>query len=89
MTGAFELSMIPAVLPEIMLILLAVLVLVLDLVYRDRENTALGWITAVGLLVAAGLGVAFSRPAGKRLCPGHTSQRSKSSIVSRRRQSVA
>lgn len=62
MTGAFELSMIPAVLPEIMLILLAVLVLVLDLVYRDRENSALGWITAVGLLVAAGLGVAFSRP---------------------------
>ncbi|MBN1373049.1 MAG: NADH-quinone oxidoreductase subunit N [Anaerolineaceae bacterium] len=65
MTGAFELSMIPAVLPEIMLILLAVLVLVLDLVYRDRENSALGWITAIGLLVAAGLGVAFSRPASE------------------------
>jgi len=61
-TGAFELSMITAVLPEIALIVLAVLVLVLDLVWRDRENAVLGWITAVGLLVAAGAGVRISRP---------------------------
>jgi NADH-quinone oxidoreductase subunit N len=62
-TTAFEPSMVLAVLPEIALVILAVVVLALDLIWHNRENRALGWITAVGLVVAAGLGLAFSRPA--------------------------
>jgi NADH-quinone oxidoreductase subunit N len=60
--AAFEPAMFLAVLPEIALIVLAVLVLVLDLVWQDRENGNLGWLTAGGMLVAALLGVIFSQP---------------------------
>jgi NADH-quinone oxidoreductase subunit N len=53
-----------AILPEIGLLVLAGLVLVLDLTLRNREGRGvLGWTTAIGLVVIAGLAVAFARPA--------------------------
>jgi NADH-quinone oxidoreductase subunit N len=56
-------SMVLAVLPEIGILLLAGIILVLDLTLRQREDrSVLGWTTAVGLIVIAGLSVAFSRP---------------------------
>lgn len=61
-TAAFEPAMFLAVLPEIALIVLTALVLLLDLVWQDRENTNLGWVTAGGMVVAALLGVIFSQP---------------------------
>jgi len=51
-----------AVLPEIALIVLAALVLALDLFWRERESTNLGWVTAAGLMIAALLGALFARP---------------------------
>lgn len=50
-------------LPELGLVILAVVVLVMDVVLRNRETTALGWVTAAGLTAIAGLALVFSRPA--------------------------
>ena len=61
-TAVFDPSMLLAVLPEFTLIVLAGLILVLDVLWRDRETTNLGWVTAGGILVAAILGVIFSQP---------------------------
>ncbi|GAP15275.1 NADH dehydrogenase subunit N [Longilinea arvoryzae] len=62
MSAQFDPSMFLAILPEMGLILLAALTLVLDLIWRDRRCRFLGWITAGGLAVVAGLSVAFARP---------------------------
>ncbi len=52
-----------AILPEIGLLVLAFVVLVLDQATRRRtERNFLGWVTAAGLVVIAGLGAYFSRP---------------------------
>jgi len=62
MSVQFDPSMYLAILPEIGLIVLAAITLVLDLVWQDRRCRYLGWITAGGLAVIAGLAVAFARP---------------------------
>ncbi|HWQ05462.1 MAG TPA: NADH-quinone oxidoreductase subunit N [Longilinea sp.] len=62
MSAQFDPSMYLAILPEIGLIVLAAITLVLDLVWQDRRCRYLGWITAGGLAVIAGLAVAFARP---------------------------
>lgn len=62
MSAQFDSSMFLAILPEIGLIALVGLVLVLDLIWQDRRCRTLGWITAGGLALIAGLAVAFSRP---------------------------
>ena len=43
-------TMIQVILPEILLVVLAAVVLVLDLVLRDEQRRSLGWVTAGGLL---------------------------------------
>lgn len=48
-SGNFESWMILAILPEMLLLGLAVLVLALDLILPDERRSALGWITAGGL----------------------------------------
>ena len=58
----FEPAMLLAVLPEITLVILAALILLMDVIWRDRESTELGWLAAGGMLVAAILGLIFSRP---------------------------
>ena len=50
------------VLPELALILLGVLILALDLAWRDRPNPPLGWIGAAGMLVIGVLAAVFSQP---------------------------
>jgi len=57
-------SLILAILPEIGILVLAATILVLDLLLhrRERGRAILGWTTAIGLVVIAGLAVAFSRP---------------------------
>lgn len=51
-----------AILPEIGLVVLAVLVMALDLVLGETRRRNLGWVTAGGLLVIAALSILFSRP---------------------------
>ncbi len=48
--GNFEPSMILAVLPEILILVLALVVLGLDLVLNEERRGSLGWVTAAGLL---------------------------------------
>lgn len=51
-----------AILPEIGLVVMAVLVMALDLVLGETRRRNLGWVTAGGLLVIAALSILFSRP---------------------------
>lgn len=52
-----------AILPEIGILVLATIILVMDLIlHRQAGREALGWTTAAGLMVIAGLAVVFSRP---------------------------
>lgn len=58
----FQPAMILAILPELMLVLLAPIVLTVDLLARDRHQTLLGWLTAGGMTLAAIAGILFSQP---------------------------
>jgi len=60
--GSVNASMILAVLPEILLLVLALVVLALDLSLRDEQRSSLGWITAGGLLVTILISLAVGRP---------------------------
>jgi NADH-quinone oxidoreductase subunit N len=55
--------MVLAILPEIGLLVLAGIILIIDVVARnkDRKGT-LGWTTAIGLVVIGGLSLAFAQP---------------------------
>ena len=55
-------EMIRAILPEIGLVVLALLVLVFDLAWRGKEKRNLGWLTAGGLVVVFIISLVFSRP---------------------------
>ncbi len=58
----FEPWMILAILPEILLIVLAFIVLILDLVLSEKARRNLGWVTAVGLGLIMIAGLFFSQP---------------------------
>jgi NADH-quinone oxidoreductase subunit N len=60
----FEPKMIFAILPEILLVLLAGIVLVFDAIWKPEVKRGLGWITVCGLLLIMVLSVLFSRPSG-------------------------
>jgi NADH-quinone oxidoreductase subunit N len=59
---SFEPWMVQALLPEILLLALALLVLLVDAIWHGRSRTWLGWFTAIGLVVTLVVGVVFSRP---------------------------
>jgi NADH-quinone oxidoreductase subunit N len=64
-SGEFSSVMFLAILPEIGLVLLAAILLILDLAWRDKSevrNRSLGWITAAGLLVLMIAAILFSNP---------------------------
>ncbi len=61
-TGEFTTTMLLAILPEIGLVVLAGIVLVLDLAWRDMRCRNLGWFTAAGLVLVGGLSLAFAQP---------------------------
>ena len=50
-SGQFTSAMVLAILPEIGLVALAVILLVVDLLWRGETRRFLGWLTAVGLAV--------------------------------------
>jgi NADH-quinone oxidoreductase subunit N len=54
--------MILAILPEIGLLVLAIIVLALDALLRKPKRTYLGWVTAGGLVLVGVLAAIFSRP---------------------------
>ena len=58
----FEPWMVQALLPEILLLALALLVLLVDAIWHGRARPWLGWFTALGILATLVLGVVFSRP---------------------------
>ncbi len=58
----FEPWMIVAILPEILVVILAVFVLLLDLALKEKFRRNLGWVVAVGLGLILVLGLIFSRP---------------------------
>jgi NADH-quinone oxidoreductase subunit N len=60
----FEPWMVLAILPEILLLVLALIVLVCDLVLPDRHRRNLGWVTAVGLGLIIIISLFVSRPTG-------------------------
>ena len=59
---AFDSSMIQAILPEILLLVLAGAILTVDLIWRSRRPFPLGWITAGGLIAILVVSLVFSRP---------------------------
>lgn len=62
MFGSIDATMIRAILPEILLVLLAGIVLAYDLILRDGSRRGLGWLTAGGLALIFILSLAFARP---------------------------
>ncbi len=60
--GSFDVTMVLAILPEILLLSLAVLILGLDLFLSERARGNLGWITAGGLALIIGVSLFASRP---------------------------
>ena len=56
-------TMILAILPEILLLVLAVLVLAFDLIWPDDRKRGLGWLTAGGLALIFVVSLLFARPA--------------------------
>jgi NADH-quinone oxidoreductase subunit N len=62
--------MILAVIPELGLVILALLVLGFDLVWKEDRRRALGWLTAGGMLLIAVLALVFARPAAPGLIFG-------------------
>lgn len=60
--GTINLFMIQAILPEILLLVLALLILFFDLVLKEEQRQNIGWITAGGLAVIIGAALIFSRP---------------------------
>lgn len=58
----FDSVMFMAILPEILLLILAGFVLALDLILPQEQRTHLGWITAGGLLVILAASLMVARP---------------------------
>lgn len=62
MISSIDSTMIRAILPEIGLVVLALIVLVYDLVWREEQRRGLGWLTAGGLTLIIILTAIFARP---------------------------
>ncbi len=64
-SAVFTTQMFQAILPEIGLLVLAVILLVLDVIWNkqpQRRGKWLGWVTALGLTVLLALTLVFARP---------------------------
>ena len=53
-----------AIIPEISLLVLAIVILVVDLVFKNSKKSYLGWLTAIGLAIALVFTLIYSRPSG-------------------------
>jgi NADH-quinone oxidoreductase subunit N len=71
MIPSYDSSMILAILPEILLLVLAGAILTIDLIWRPSKNYNIGWITAAGFLAIIVVALFVSRPEdGERLIFG-------------------
>lgn len=61
----FEPATILAILPEILLFGLAIIILLVDLLFKRSEKSFLGWLTAIGLTAILVVTLAYSRPTGE------------------------
>jgi NADH-quinone oxidoreductase subunit N len=62
MLDGITLAMVQAILPEIMVLLLAALILIVDLALPEEKHGSLGWIAAVGLGLTIALSLLLARP---------------------------
>lgn len=60
--GSFDMTMVLAILPQILLLFLAVIILILDLILSERGRYNLGWVTAGGLVLIIGVSLFAARP---------------------------
>jgi len=63
-SGSIDSTMILAILPEILLLVLAGFVLVFDLVWSEDKRRRLGWLTVGGLVLIIVLSFALAQPGG-------------------------
>ena len=63
--GSFEPTMVLAILPEILLVVLAGLILAVDAIWRPETKRNLGWLTAGGLLVVMVVSFLVAIPQGQ------------------------
>ena len=64
MFGNIDSTMILAILPEILLLILAGFVLVFDLFWPEEKRRNLGWLTAGGLILTIVVSLAIAAPSG-------------------------
>ena len=64
MFGSITSTMILAILPEILLLVLAGLIMVFDAFWSDDKRRSLGWVTAGGLVLILILGLVLATPQG-------------------------
>jgi NADH-quinone oxidoreductase subunit N len=62
MIPSYDSSMMLAILPEILLLALAVVILTIDLIWRPSKHHNLGWISAAGFLTIMIVAIFTSRP---------------------------
>jgi len=62
MSSTFDYSMWMAILPEILLLVVAGLIFTLDLVLPKEKISQLGWLTAVGLIFVMGISWVVAKP---------------------------
>ena len=62
MFGSIDSSMVLAILPEILLLVLAGLILVFDLIWSKEKKRNLGWLTASGLALILIVSLAIAQP---------------------------
>lgn len=65
MFGNLDPSMFLAILPEILILVLAGLVMLFDVLWDEEHRRGLGWLTASGLVLTLIVGLVFSRPGGE------------------------
>ena len=62
MSGSINSTMTFALLPELLLLVLAGFVLAFDLIWSNERKRGLGWLTAGGLFLTLVLSLIFARP---------------------------
>ena len=67
MSGSINSTMTFALLPELLLLILAGLVLAYDLIVSDERKRGLGWLTAGGLALTFVLSLIFARPSDESI----------------------
>ena len=60
-------TMFAAILPHVLILALAILVLVVDLIWRPAQRYYLGWLTAGGLLIILVVTLLFGRPPAQEI----------------------